>query len=746
MLREKPAALSRKSRRPRIVILIALPLLLIIAGALVYFLVLRDRRAPTNRDAVGQVTRLAGAGHPGGEDGQNRQASFSDPFGVAVDSEGSIFVADGGDSNRIRRITPQGVVETAVGSEEGFADGAAREAKFNTPSAIAIDDDDNLYIADTGNNRIRKLDSKGQVTTVAGTGAAGFADGAAREAIFDAPIGVAVDEDGNVYVADTYNDRIRKISKDGQVTTIAGTGVPGYKDGTVSEAQFDTPCGIAVDKQGNIFVADTGNDAVRKITVQGEVMTVAGSVTRSGDESVAAQHLDRPLGLALTHDGFLFVACEGNGRIYRIAPDGQVALYAGSSSGYADGTGEGARLNGISGIAVDADSNLYVADTGNYLLRKITPVSPQSPVAAQGGEDKFIQPDDNANLPAKTGAEKLEGSVPNLSLSVLKFNTPFPYPLAPQNKWHEVAGTVGEARGSFNGEALHHLHSGLDFAGQMGEACLSVMDEKVSSPISTWGHDSTGEGIGVGLMSYIHIKVGRNSKDEIQVAEKFKPRFGETGKLIGVRVRRGTRFRVGDFLGTLNRLYHVHMNLGPWNAPANALQFPFAEFRDTVPPVVEPEGIEFTDLNGQPFKEKINGRVVITGDVKVIVTAYDQVDGNRKSRKLGLYRAGYQLLNDDGTLVKGYEVPLVNIEFNRLPPGDDAVKTVYAEGSGVSAYGTPTKFRYIVTNRVRDGEARQGLLRTSSLAPGNYLLKVIAEDYSSNRATGKAVELAFAVR
>ena len=217
-------------------------------------------------------------------------------------------------------------------------------------------------------------------------------------------------------------------------------------------------------------------------------------------------------------------------------------------------------------------------------------------------------------------------------------------------------------------------------------------------------------------------------------------------------MRRGARFRVGDFLGTLNRLYHVHLNLGPWNAIANPLQLPFADFKDTVAPLIEANGIEVVKAvaaSGQPdeaFTEKRNGRLVVTGDVKILVTAYDRVDGNVASRKLGLYRAGYQLLHEDGSPVAGFEQPLINIEFNRLPPNDEDVTMAYAVGSGVSAYGTPTRFRYIVTNRVRDGQARAGLLRTSQLAPGNYLIRILAEDYAGNRASGKATELAITVQ
>ena len=158
------------------------------------------------------------------------------------------------------------------------------------------------------------------------------------------------------------------------------------------------------------------------------------------------------------------------------------------------------------------------------------------------------------------------------------------------------------------------------------------------------------------------------------------------------------------------------------------MQLSFFGFTDTEPPVIEPNGIEVgparapnKDAGGRDperFMEKRNGRLVVAGDVAITVTAYDRVDGNGLNRKLGLYKLGYQILNEDRTPVKGFEQPSINIEFNRLPPEDSSVSKVFANGSGVSAYGTPTRFKYIVTNRVRDGEAISGVLRTSSLAPG----------------------------
>jgi sugar lactone lactonase YvrE len=701
-----------------------------VAIAVYYYAI---RKEPTKRDAVGQVATVAGTGQPGTEDGMRHTASFSDPFGIAIDKRGNVIVSDGGQSNRIKRITEKGEVQTVAGSTEGFADGDALEAQFNTPSGIAIDKDGNVVIADTSNNRIRKLSSDGRVSTVAGSGVAGFKDGAASGAQFDGPIGVAVDGQGNVFVADAYNDRIRKITTDGNVITVAGAGVPGFADGDAASALFDTPSGIAVDKEGNAFVADTGNGAIRKITPQGEVATIAGRDESAWDSSAP---LGRPVGLVVTHDGFLFVADAGSNRVLRIAPDANVDAYAGRSTGFADGLGLDASFNAPSGMAMGRDGILYVADAQNYLIRMITPAAARPGDAAEKkGPDVFVQP---ATEAINTSADDI---IPRLSRSVLNVGQVFPWPLNPQHQWHEVAGVVGEARGAPGGIALDHLHAGLDVRGNMGDPVVSVMDEKVSALLPTWGFDGSSEGIHLGLMSYIHIRVGRDANDRIQLPDKFKARLDQTGKVARIRVRRGTRFKVGDFIGTLNRLYHVHLNFGPWNAIANPIQFPFVDFKDAIAPTIEPGGIEVVGANGAPFKQKANNRLLISGDVDILVTAYDRVDGNVSSRKLGLYRAGYQLLKEDGAAVKGFEQPLANIEFNRLPPDDSSVFSVYAEGSGVSAYGTPTKFKYIVTNRVRDGQARDGLLRTSALAPGNYIIRVMAEDFSGNRASGKSTEL-----
>lgn len=714
--------------------LLALLILILPSSVALVVYISVTRRAPTSRAAVGQVITIAGAGNPGNQDGPAKTATFADPFGIAVDYRGNVIVADGGESNRIRRITQDGNVKTIAGSVEGFQDGDALSARFNTPSAVALDKQGNIFIADTSNNRIRKLSADGRtVSTIAGSGATGFKDGPAAEAEFDGPIGVAVDRDGNVFVADTYNDSIRKISVDGNVTTLAGGGSPGYADGQAGSALFDTPCGVVDDKEGNLYIADAGNHAIRKLTSAGDVTTVI----RRTDTEVP---LDRPVGLVVTHDGFLFIADEGRGRIVRLTPEGEASVYAGKGTGFAEGAGAEARFSRPCGLAIDREGNLYVADSDNYVVREVFARPDQ--LAPPRADAPFIQP--VAEAPA------VRQLLPALEKSELGVGVSFRWPLVPQDQWHEIAGVVGEARGAPGGVALDHIHSGLDIRGSAGEAALSVYSEKVSSPIANWDFDGASEGVHVGLFSYIHIRVGRNALDEIQSPEKFKPR-SDAGKLVGVRVRRGVRFAAGDFIGSLNRLNHVHLNLGPWNAQANPLALPFFNFKDTVAPTIEPNGIEVVRASGigsnvgggggVQLKEKRNGRLALSGDVAILVTAYDRVDGNGANRKLGLYKLGYQLFNEDGTPAKGFEQPAFNIEFNRVPPENSSVFKVYAVGSGVSAYGTPTKFKYIATNRVRDGEALDGFLRTSSLADGNYTIKIIAEDYAGNRALGKTTEL-----
>ncbi len=341
----------------------------------------------------GAVTTLAGtAGIYGSADGTGAAAQFNQPSGVAVDMAGNVYVADTG-NDTIRKITPGGVVTTLAGTagSPGAMDGAGGAAQFNQPLGIAADLGGNVYVADSANNEIRKITAGGVVSTLAGTpGARGSADGTGSAALFDAPEGVAVDANGVLYVADTSNGTIRKISADGSVTTIAGTaGMHGNSNGTGMAASFASPVGIAVDGTGNVFVADnswtadtTGgtlglglpsapDNSIRAITPGGVVTTLAGS-------PYSAQ-FNQPQGVAVNASGDVYVADTGSNTIREISPGPTVTVIAGISfysasyGEYLDGTGAAARFGHPTGVAVDGSGTVYVADTNNEVIRKITP-------------------------------------------------------------------------------------------------------------------------------------------------------------------------------------------------------------------------------------------------------------------------------------------------------------------------------------------------------------------------------------
>ncbi|HQR44650.1 MAG TPA: NHL repeat-containing protein [Thermoanaerobaculia bacterium] len=319
------------------------------------------------------VTTLAGSGSVGTADGTGKAASFAYPTGVAADANGNLYVADT-DNNKIRKITPAGVVTTFAGSgSQGSQDGTGTAAAFNSPYGVAVGAGGVVYVADTGSNKIRKITSTGVVTTIAGSGAASSLDGNGTAASFNGPAGLAVDGNGNLYVADVFGDKIRKISPGGIVTTIAGSGVEGGDDGTGAAASFASPVGIAVDAGSNVFVADMFNNEIRKISPGGEVTTFAGSGLPDGVDGVGtAASFYWPSGVALDGAGNLYVADLGNSKIRKITPAGLVTTYAGSGQpGSADGTGMAASFTSPSGVAADTAGSLYVTDFDNNNVRKI---------------------------------------------------------------------------------------------------------------------------------------------------------------------------------------------------------------------------------------------------------------------------------------------------------------------------------------------------------------------------------------
>ncbi len=328
---------------------------------------------PTAGTCPPGVITMAGSGVYGFADGTGTAAKFSSPAGVAVDSSGTVYVADSGD-NRIRKITAAGVVTTLAGSGvAGFADGTGTSAQFNRPYGVAVDSSGTLYVADEYNNRIRKITSAGVVTTLAGSGTAGYADGTGTSAQFYYPYGAAVDSSGNVYVSDGANNRIRKITSSGVVTTLAGSGVGGFADGTGTSAQFSTPLGVAVDSSGNIYVGDYGNNRIRKITSSGVVTTLAGSgVAGFADGTGTSAQFNFPAGVVVDSSGNVYVGDTKNQRVRKITSSGVVTTLAGSGVyGFADGTGTSAQFEGPDGVAVDSSGAVYVGDYANQRIREI---------------------------------------------------------------------------------------------------------------------------------------------------------------------------------------------------------------------------------------------------------------------------------------------------------------------------------------------------------------------------------------
>ena len=334
--------------------------------------------ASATTNAVGAVTTLAGtAGVTGSANSVGPAASFNVPKSLAADVSGNVYVADTFNST-IRRIDSGGAVSILAGAalQPGSANNAnPLNARFDFPRGIAVDGSGNLFVADTNNHTIRKIAVGGAVTTLAGTaGAAGSADGTGAAAAFDFPSGIAVDGSDNVYVADTNNNTIRKINPGGGVTTLAGTaGVVGWSDGTTSTASFNHPRGLAVDSGGNVFVADYTNNTIRKITPVGVVTTVAGTHGATGlpfDGQGAAARFHEPSGVAVDAAGVLYVADTYDYTVRRISATGLVTTLAGTngSSGATDTTGAAARFDAPMAVALDGLGSLYVADADDQAL------------------------------------------------------------------------------------------------------------------------------------------------------------------------------------------------------------------------------------------------------------------------------------------------------------------------------------------------------------------------------------------
>jgi hypothetical protein len=302
------------------------------------------------------------------------------PVGVQVDASGNLYVSDAA-GQTVRKISSDFKISTLAGNalSQGSTDGGAATAKFNEPNGLVLNTDNSLLLADTSNAALRQISTIGTVTTFAGTsGSKGSTDATGTAARFSAPVGLTRDGLSNYYIADQTNHTIRKISFSGLVTTLAGTaGQSGSVDGTGAAARFNLPTGITCNAQGDLYVSDLGSHLIRKITAAGVVTTLAGQVNVSGssDGSGTAARFFKPAGLAIDSVGNVYVADMGNSTLRKISANGVVSTLAGlpTIDGLMDGAGSNAWFAEPQGLTLDSVGNIYVADTANAVLRKVTP-------------------------------------------------------------------------------------------------------------------------------------------------------------------------------------------------------------------------------------------------------------------------------------------------------------------------------------------------------------------------------------
>ena len=320
------------------------------------------------------VSTFTGTGFSGNMDGTGKTASFAAPYGLTLDKDGNLYVSET-HNHKIRKITSSGIVTTFAGSgTQGYVDGIGTMASFNGAGGMTVDDQGNIYAADFFNHVIRKIDSEGTVTTFAGSGTAGFEEGTGSLASFNRPLDVEIDQNGNLFVADTENHSIRKITPEGVVSTFAGMGSTGMTNGTRTSASFNRPVGLDIDTNGNIYVVDSENNIIRKINADGVVSTLAGSGSFGSADGIGTlASFNRPSDLALDAFGNIYVVGRSNYSIRKInAQTNDVSTFAGTTRGNVDGIGTSARFNGPTQITIDEIGNIYIADQGNHIIRKVS--------------------------------------------------------------------------------------------------------------------------------------------------------------------------------------------------------------------------------------------------------------------------------------------------------------------------------------------------------------------------------------
>lgn len=616
-----------------------------------------------------------------------KDRSITEPFGI-VHVDGATYVSDG-ESGSIFRINDGAKPEI-------FASG------LDTPSAMAVASDGRLIVADTGANKIVAIDKGGKTTTIVG-GERGIADGSAEAAKFDGPIGVAVDKNGKIYVADTYNDRICVI-ENGTVRTLAGN-KRGFADGVGTSALFDTPLGISIWGEDKLLVADSGNCRIRVVESDGRVWTLVGNENCDAvDGAVGDASLYSPTAISVDKYGVIYIA-DGNairaiGR--RVLP--YLETLSATHRGLSDGIPKAAKFNRPSGIALNEKGEMLVADSDNGLVRKFTI---------------------DQNAAAITAKEIAE-----LRYSAAEFRElqpgRWPYQNALQTR--EIAGTLGEIRGEMKDRSSQvWFHNGLDIPGAYGETARFVRDEKVLDPDAAANFETLRELLRLPTMGYIHIRLGRDSTGKSFNDPRFK--FDVVnGKAVSVRVPRGVKFKAGEAIGSLNALNHVHLIAGRPGAEMNALDaLILPGISDSIAPVIE--NVTLFDESWAKIETATNAeRINLSSKTRVVVRAYDRKDGNAERRRLAPYKIGYALRKANESAVK----PQWNVSFEKMP-ADQAVSFVYADGSKSGATGE-TIFNFIATNTVAGDVFHEGFIDPASLGSGNYILTVFASDFFGNVA------------
>ena len=626
----------------------------------------------------------------------SRDAAIGEPFGIAF-RDGEVYVSDGA-AGTILKLGSDGITSVVANG-------------LNTPSGIAFLPSGDLVVADTGSHTVKKFGAGG-VTTLAGVeNVSGLADGPVGTATFNGPTGVATTGNGAVYVSDTYNDRIRLIEPHGVVATLAGSS-RGFADGVPSKAKFDTPLGIAV-WDDKLLVADSGNRRIRVVELHGDVWTLSGTGDddlRDGTLGTAA--FVSPTAITVDPAGAIFIA-DGNairsiGR--RALP--YVETASGDRRGYADGPACRARFNRPSGIAIGAAGELLIADSDNRVIRALSD--------------------------GKIGRPSTDDEVAQTRITAEEFRARQPprWPYDPPDAPREVAGTLGEIRGEVSeSQSPVWFHNGLDIAGTYGEVARFIRTETVLDPHAAQNFGTARELLRLPSIGYTHLRLGRDRNDMPISDARFQFERDESGQLANVRVPRGAALRAGEILGTLNSQNHVHLIAGHPGAEINALAaLTLPGVSDSIPPVIEK--VELRDQSWNEVASASGVRRVSFGDkLRLVVEAYDRMDGNSERRRLGVYRLGYQVLSSaTGTAATEADWTIV---FDRLP-SNAAVRLVYAPGSRSGATGR-TSFRFIVTNRVRGDEFSEAFIDSAMLGPGSYLLRAYAADYFGNTTSRDVV-------